>query len=60
MFHRDHIWFQVVQPTVYRQAGLSTGQEILLASYTDKMLFYTVGDLVSNFLGANGKLDDLK
>lgn len=58
--HKDHTWYQVVQPTVYRQVGISTGQELLTSTYTDEGLFYTVGELVSNFFGANGKLMDLK
>lgn len=58
--HKDHTWFQVVQPTVYREVGISTGQELLTSTYTDEGLFYTVGELVTNFFGANGKLMDLK
>lgn len=60
MLHRDHLWYQVAQPTVYREVGISTGQEQLTASYADKGLFYTVGEPVTNFFGANGKLIDLK
>ncbi len=59
LVHKDHLWFQVVQPTVYREVGISTGQELLLGSYADRGLFYTAGELVSNFFGANGKLIDL-
>jgi len=57
--HKDHTHFRVVQPTVYREVGISSGQEILLGRYGDAGLFYTAGELVSNFFAANGKLRDL-
>lgn len=60
MIHKDHTWKQIVQPTVYRQVGVGTGQELLTSTYTNEGLFYTVAELVTNFFGANGKLMDLK
>lgn len=57
--HKKHTHFRVVQPTVYREVGISSGQEILLGRYGDAGLYYTAGELVSNFFAANGKLRDL-
>lgn len=57
--HKDHTHFRVVQPTVYREVGISTGQEILLGRYGDAGLFYSAGELISNFFAASGKLINL-
>lgn len=57
--HKDHTHFRVVQPTVYREVGSSTGQELFTTRYGDLGLFYTAGELVCNVFAANGKLRDI-
>ncbi|MEE9593251.1 MAG: hypothetical protein V3W28_06705, partial [Thermoplasmata archaeon] len=49
----------VALPTVYREAGVSTGQEILLGRFGTEAGFRTVGDEICYFFAAQGKLTDI-
>lgn len=53
------MWLAVALPTVYREAGASTGQEILLGRFGTEAGFRTVGDELCGFFGAQGKITDI-
>lgn len=60
LLHKDFLRMRIVQPVVYREVGVSTGQELLLNKFGDEGLWYSGGELVTYFPASSGKLRDLK
>lgn len=54
-----YLFMAVAVPTVYREAGVSTGQEILLGRFGTEAGYKTVGDELCMFFKAQGKLVDI-
>lgn len=53
------LFLSIALPTIYREAGVSTGQEILLGRFGTEAMFRTVGDEICTFFAAQGKITDL-
>lgn len=61
LVHKDYTRLRVVQPIVYREIGVTTGQELLTQRFSDIGMWYMAGELVSYFpKGSLLKLRGLK
>lgn len=60
LVHKDYTRVRLAQPVVYREVGISTGQELLLNKFGDEGMWYTAGELLTVFPKSVGKLRDLK
>ena len=60
LVHKDYTRVRLAQPIVYREVGISTGQELLLNKFGDEGMWYTAGELLTVFPKSVGKLRDLK
>jgi hypothetical protein len=55
----NYLKLHLALPTVYREAGVNTAQEILLGRFGTEAGFRTVGDEICSFFAAQGSLLDL-
>ena len=55
----DYSWFTTAKPTLYHESGIETGDPFGINRLGQMGMFHTMGELVSTFFKASGKIRDL-
>lgn len=60
LIDRQFMFMNMMEPTRYFQAGIREGKHLYTREYAEEGLYQTAYEVVSTFMGAHGKVRDLK